>query len=111
MMPFRFAFLFASLSLLCALVACAGQAPYAIEATAANLAAGTAGQAQVRFVPGPGFKWNDEFPAAVKIVNPGTIQVARRAITRAEGDFASQDGTGILRFAVSGIGRRAGRGS
>lgn len=101
MMPFRFAFASASLLLLAVAGGCARQDPYTIEVTAASLAASASGQAEVRFVPGAGFKWNEEFPATVKIVNPGKAQLARRAFTRAEGDFTSREGTGVLRLDVT----------
>lgn len=101
MTPSRFASLFACLALLAAVAGCSRGAPYAIEVEGVNLTAGGAGHAEIRFVPGPGFKWNEEFPATMKVVSPGTVQLARRAFTRADGDFASRDGAGILRFEVT----------
>lgn len=89
------------LALLAAAAGCAKGDPYTIETPAASLAAGAAGHAEIRFVPGPGFKWNDEFPARVKVTDAGAAQVGKPSFAQADGDFTVGCGIGSLRIPVS----------
>ncbi len=84
--------------LLAVAVGCSRDAPYTIQTPPTTLTAGNAGQVEVQFVPGPGFKFNEEFPARLKVVETGTVQVARQAFTRADGDFSSREGIGTVRI-------------
>jgi hypothetical protein len=89
------------LALLALAAGCAKGDPYAIETPAATLAAGAAGHAEIRFLPGAGFKWNDEFPARLKIADAGTARVAKPSFAQADGDFTVGDGIGSLRIPVT----------
>jgi len=82
-------------------VGCGQGTPYTIEVTPASMAAGASAAAEVRFVPGAGFKWNDEFPARLKVVDAGTAKVSRPAFAQADGDFKDRGGVGSLRIDVT----------
>ena len=83
------------------LAACQGSgggdgAWYRVEAPAVTLAAGASGTASVRFQPRAGYHWNGEFPARLKVSDPGTATLAKADFTNSGGDFQDQGGTGVL---------------
>ncbi len=84
------------------LAACGDKgAPYTIEAPAVTLSAEGQGQVAIRFVPRAGFKWNDEFPARLRVVDAGTATLSKSVFTHADKDFQDQGGTGVLVLAVN----------
>lgn len=82
--------------------ACGGKgAPYTIETPRVTLSVKDQGQATIRFVPGSGFKWNNEFPARLKILEAGSVAPAKSLFTQADKDFQDRNGTGVVELAVT----------
>ncbi len=74
---------------------------YRIDAAAVTLAPGADGAAQVKFVPRDGYHWNPEFPARLKVSDPGTVRAERTDFSMSNGDFQDQGGTGVLAIPVT----------
>jgi len=74
---------------------------YNIDIPSVKIAPGADAAVLVRFIPREGYHWNPEFPARLKLSDPGSVKTPKADFSLSDGDFKDDSGVGALSIQVA----------